>query len=47
MPDEVIEVIKKASFWKALGEDLLVIGLLKVCGELLVTVVAILATRCL
>ena len=44
---EVTDAIGKASPWKAPGEDLLPIGLLKACGKPLANVVAILATRCL
>ena len=44
---EVTEAIGKASPWKAPGEDLLPMGLLKACGKPLADVVAILATRCL
>jgi hypothetical protein len=46
-PDEVTKAIRKASPWKAPGEDLLPTGLLKACGKPLANVVAILATRCL
>jgi hypothetical protein len=44
---EVAEAIRKASPWKAPGEDLLPMGLLKACGKPLAQVLAILATRCL
>lgn len=46
-PDEVSEAIRKASPWKAPGDDLLPTGLLKACGKPLANVVAILATKCL
>lgn len=44
---EVAEAMRKASPWKAPGEDLLPMGLLKACGKPLAKVLAILATRCL
>jgi hypothetical protein len=46
-PAEVQEAIRRASPWKAPGEDLLPTGILKACGKPLANVLAILATRCL
>ena len=46
-PTEITEAIGRASPWKAPGEDLLPMGLLKACGAPLAEVLALLATRCL
>ncbi|EAQ85473.1 hypothetical protein CHGG_09487 [Chaetomium globosum CBS 148.51] len=46
-PAEITRAIGGASPWKAPGEDLLPIGLLKACGAPLAEVLAVLATRCL
>ena len=46
-PTEVTKAIGGASPWKAPGEDLLPMGLLKACGMPLAEVLAVLATRCL
>ncbi|EAQ88620.1 hypothetical protein CHGG_05239 [Chaetomium globosum CBS 148.51] len=46
-PTEITEAIGRASPWKAPGEDLLPMGLLKACGAPLAEVLAHLATRCL
>lgn len=43
----MLEAIGKASPWKAPGEDLLFIGLLKAYRKPLANVIAILTTRCL
>ncbi|EAQ84182.1 hypothetical protein CHGG_10586 [Chaetomium globosum CBS 148.51] len=46
-PIEITEAMGRASPWKAPGEDLLPMGLLKACGAPLAEVLALLATRCL
>ncbi|EAQ90760.1 hypothetical protein CHGG_02695 [Chaetomium globosum CBS 148.51] len=46
-PTEIAKAIGGASPWKASGEDLLPMGLLKACGMPLAEVLAVLATRCL
>ncbi|EAQ83172.1 hypothetical protein CHGG_10990 [Chaetomium globosum CBS 148.51] len=46
-PAEITRAIGGASPWKAPGEDLLPIDLLKACGAPLAEVLAVLATRCL
>ncbi|EAQ86126.1 hypothetical protein CHGG_07379 [Chaetomium globosum CBS 148.51] len=46
-PTEIAKAIGGASPWKAPGEDLLPMGLLKACGIPLAEVLAVLATRCL
>ncbi|EAQ87046.1 hypothetical protein CHGG_08299 [Chaetomium globosum CBS 148.51] len=46
-PTEMTEAMGRASPWKAPGEDLLPMGLLKACGAPLAEVLALLATRCL
>ncbi|EAQ84238.1 hypothetical protein CHGG_10642 [Chaetomium globosum CBS 148.51] len=46
-PAEITRAIGGASPWKAPGEDLLPMGLLKACGAPLAEVLALLATRCL
>ncbi|EAQ83638.1 hypothetical protein CHGG_10042 [Chaetomium globosum CBS 148.51] len=46
-PTDITEAMGRASPWKAPGEDLLPMGLLKACGAPLAEVLALLATRCL
>jgi hypothetical protein len=44
--EDIEAALSKAGLWKAPGEDLLPIGLLKACGNPLYRVLASLATRC-
>jgi hypothetical protein len=46
-PEDILKALQETAPWKAPGEDLLPIGLLKACSRLLACVLVVLAIGCL
>ena len=44
---DIIKALSKAALWKALGEDGILMGFLKVCGKPLTRILAVLTEACL